>query len=437
MSNFKKYSWIHPLDVMKSLEKREEHIVFLYSGSDDNSEYSYIAYDVSESLKGDSFDLIENKFSSKKNVNKFKDMWFGYFGYGLRDNLENLKRDKPSYIEIPDFWMIKFKKIIVFDHKNKEIIPYGDVEYFSDLVKVIEAEKFISEVPKTVPEISFIESNMTSSEYLDKVLKIKKSIVEGDIYEVNLTRKFYGEFLDSPDFFSIFENLNYYSPSSYSAFLKLGDYSIISSSPERFLKVDSSGNINICPIKGTSPRFKNKDMDIESFKSLQNSVKDKAENLMIVDLSRNDLSKCCESGSIRVENLFKIKSYAFVHHMVSEIYGKKRGDVSVIDLIKCCFPPGSMTGAPKVNAMKIASVHEQIERGVYSGALGYISEEGSLDLSVVIRTLVIHKRRFEFQGGGAIVYDSEPEKEQEEIKFKLEAVFKSVGLKEQDIDKLL
>ena len=216
------------------------------------------------------------------------------------------------------------------------------------------------------------------------------------------------------------------SPAQYGAFIKFNDLYIISSSPESFLKSDNNGNITAQPIKGTIGIDTN-DGEKEKIK-LMNSDKDKAENLMIVDLMRNDLSISCEVGSVKVPKIFEITSYPHLHHLSSVITGKKRKNVSNVDLIQRCFPPGSMTGAPKVSMMNEISKKEKFKRGVYSGAIGYFGGDGSFDFSVVIRTILIKENKLEFQVGGAIVYDSTPEEELVESNVKAQKIKELLGL---------
>ena len=224
------------------------------------------------------------------------------------------------------------------------------------------------------------------------------------------------------------------SPAPYSAYLRLGDYHIVSSTPERFLTLDSQGRAETRPIKGTTPRFADMAQDELSRKALEKSVKDRSENLMIVDLMRNDFGRGSVFGSVEVEDLFQVTSYATLHHMASTVKGQKRHGVSSLDFVKACFPPGSMTGAPKVRAMEICSELERHKRGVYSGAIGWFGGDGSVDLAVVIRTLVLRGTDFEFQVGGAVVADSTPEGEWHETLVKARGIARVLGLEpERDL----
>jgi len=352
-----------------------------YSSAD-----SYLAYDAKEIISGDNLETLDKALSNG--------YWLGYLGYGLRTQLEQLDKDTRSYINTPDYYLARFNHIKKLHSKAINLAN----AYDSFKVKKI-------------------NSNMSDDAYLNKVEQILEHIKRGDIYQANLTRKYYGEFSKDYDGFEIYKTLTNLNPAPYSAYFKLGDIEIISSSPEQFLKI-ADGRITTRPIKGTSPAS-------EPASKLANSNKDKAENLMITDLMRNDLSKSCIGGSVKVDKLYEINSYANVHHMSSTVSGKLHNNTKPIDAILGCFPPGSMTGAPKIKAMELCSKYEQQERGIYSGALGWINaDNNSAELSVVIRTLIKKGRKFEFQVGGGIVADSNPQAELAECNAKAESIFK-------------
>jgi para-aminobenzoate synthetase component 1 len=201
---------------------------------------------------------------------------------------------------------------------------------------------------------------------------------------------------------------------NYSSFFALDNLFVISASPELFLKVKNKKIISQ-PIKGTAPRGKNPQEDKKIKESLKNSLKEKAENLMIVDLMRNDFSRFCVAGSVKVQNLFKLSTYQNLHHLSSEIHGKILPELDNVDVLAACFPPGSMTGAPKIKAIEVAANYEKLARGVYSGCIGYFKGNDEMNLAVVIRTAVLQDKKFEFQAGGAITYESEAQKELEEV----------------------
>jgi para-aminobenzoate synthetase component 1 len=327
---------------------------------------------------------------------------------------------------------MKFELILEFDHDKKEVKEYSHSKcILPDEILRCAWDSKIQEV-----RIKTLKSNFSKSSYLKKVKAIQKNIEDGEIYQANLTRKFFGEFEDEPqESFEIFLELNKRSPANYSSFLKMNKNFIISSSPELFLKINEDGNILSRPIKGTAKKFADKKLDEESQKELKSSVKERAENLMIVDLVRNDLSRNCQSNSVKVENLFKISSYKTLHHLSSDISGIKEPDSSNLDVIKNCFPAGSMTGAPKIRAMEICEDQEKQSRGVYSGAIGFVSSK-NCELSVVIRTLIVKGNKFEFQVGGAITYDSDAKKEWQETMNKAQGIAKTLGIKLSDLKKI-
>jgi para-aminobenzoate synthetase component 1 len=412
----KKIDWIDPIIIAKNIANHHsfsENFIFLYSAL--NLEYkkstSYISFDLKDKILANNFDQIEQKILQNQEEN-----YFGYLSYELKNEIEDFKKINKNYLKIPKLYFANFHFNLIFDHDKKEIIcrfPDHLEEKFQDSIQNIIANTNFD--PQKL-KISKLDNNFSDSEYLDKIQQIQNKIAKGDFYQANLTRKFFGKCQKKDDYFDIFHHLMQISPGNYSAFLKFEDLNIISSSPELFLDINH-GQVKSAPIKGTSPRSEDKIEDRKNLEYLKNSDKEKAENLMIVDLVRNDLSRNCQPNSVRTKNLFKISSFKKIHHMVSEIIGKKSPDKNNIDIIKGCFPPGSMTGAPKIKAMEICDELEQIERGIYSGAIGLINYN-ICKLSVVIRTLIIDDDKFEFQSGGAITFDSNPQMELQESKDK-------------------
>ncbi len=417
-------NWIAPLDLAASIPESEDKWVLLYSGMNSGffGRYSILALRAKNEINSDDFTELSDILSD--NNHKFTNGWFGYLGYGLKNKLEKLSQDTDSYINMPHLWLINFGTIILFDHEQRQVKIWSEDDF--ELPDITPAEKLDFTTQN-------LRSNMNKAEYLDKVDRIKSSINRGDLYQANLTRKFTGEIAGKFRPVDIFCKLCEISPAPYSAFLKFSEKTVISSSPERFLHINSDGVADTRPIKGSAARFEDEAEDKKSLDALGNSEKDRAENLMIVDLCRNDLSRGCEVGSIKVKNLFEITSYATVHHMVSTVTGQKSAGTSSLDLVKGCFPPGSMTGAPKIKAMQLCSALESKQRGVYSGAIGWFGGDGSVDLSVVIRTIIMDGNKFEFQVGGAIVADSDPIAEFEETLIKAKAVAKSLGIDKQQL----
>lgn len=422
--------WASPFAVAAELTHNEACFVFLYSGlqSAQSGRHSLLALHALETITGDSFSAF-TQFSDNKPA--FANAWFGYLGYELLHDVEDITTEKRGHITLPDLWLAQFGLILLFDHETSTITSHR-----APHIPLPRWRAFSNPSSRIIPAVTSLISPMSRNEYLEIVEKTVEAIARGDFYQANITRKFIGTFAAQPDRFTLFAKLCEVSPAAYSAFIYLGESAIISSSPECFLKIGSDGHMESCPIKGTAPRFSDKDADEAARQHLATSEKDRAENMMIADLMRNDLSRSCVPGSIRVEKLFEIISYATIHHMVSTVTGQKLKDIPTPDAVKNCFPPGSMTGAPKVRAMQWCMEHEKIRRGVYSGALGWFGGDGSCDLSVVIRTLVVQGDRFEFQVGGGIVADSEPEKEWQETIAKARGIMSALGLEARQLEKL-
>ncbi len=392
--------WVDPLQLAAAV--RDPYWALLYSGAHASysGRYSYLACNLAERIESDDFSALAQTLSSNQEC--FANAWFGYLGYGLKDGLETLVPEEPNWLALPNIGMMRFHTIYAFDHEKKCLTLWSDrpAQQLAPLAAAI-----------VIPSVKNIRSPMTKKEYLEKAAYVIDRIHAGDLYQANLTRKFTGEFAETPDGFSLFRRLCEVSPAPYSAFLQLGDTAVISSSPERFLSIDTDGNITARPIKGTAARFADAAQDMASRAALAQSEKDRAENLMIVDLMRNDLSRTCVPGSVEVKDLFEVTTHATIHHMSSTISGKKSPEKITLDVIRECFPPGSMTGAPKIKAMNLCAELETYARGIYSGAIGWFGGDGSCDLSVAIRTLVVKGDGFEFQVGGGIVADSTPEHE--------------------------
>jgi para-aminobenzoate synthetase component 1 len=257
-----------------------------------------------------------------------------------------------------------------------------------------------------------LRSSFTHARYLDAVARVREYIFAGDIFQSNLSQRFEAPFAEAP--WSFYRRLRVRSAAPFAAFLDFPDAAVLSASPERFLRVETTGRVETRPIKGTRPRGFSPEHDAALGLALTESAKDRAENLMIVDLMRNDLSRVCSPGTVRVAELFALEHYATVHHLVSTVVGELMPDHDALDLLRASFPGGSITGAPKLRAMEIIAELEPSERGVYCGTIGYWSLTGSLDSSIAIRTAVALENRLFFGAGGGIVADSDPEQEYRE-----------------------
>jgi len=284
----------------------------------------------------------------------------------------------------------------------------------------------VSENPEPAGRVR-LQARIARPEYRRIVEAIRRHIIEGDIYEMNLCQEFYAEGVDLAPL-AVFERLNALGKAPFSALLRWGDRWVLSASPERFLK-KSGDQLLSQPIKGTRGRGGTPEEDARLRADLADSEKDRAENVMIVDLVRNDLARHCLPGSVRVDELFGIYSFETVHQMISTVRGTLKPGEHPVDALRDAFPMGSMTGAPKVMAMELIERYERTRRGVYSGAIGYCTPGGDFDFNVVIRSILYNAaaRYLSVQVGGAIVYDSSPDQEYEECLVKSAAMRRALG----------
>ena len=369
------------------------------------------------SSKESSLDILKQYIPKIKDVSEqvFNGGAIGYFGYDWGLRLTGIQ-SSTTQCHLPEFMVGIYNWAIVVNHKNAEtyLVGYQD-DHFSqkdfDAIYAMLQSPAQSVNPRPYKVLGKLSSNMDESEYIRRFNKIKQYIYDGDCYQVNLAQKFSIAFdCDPCDFYKTLRSSN---SAPFSTYFDCGDFQILSLSPERFLQLQGS-RVQTKPIKGTRPRRADAIADENEKKSLLSSQKDRAENLMIVDLLRNDLGKVCRAGSIVVNKLFDIESFVNVHHMVSTVEGELREDVSALDLLKACFPGGSITGAPKYRAMEIINELEPDSRGVYCGTIGYIDVGGNMDLNIAIRTAVYKDHQLTFYGGGGIVADSDATSEYQE-----------------------
>jgi para-aminobenzoate synthetase component I len=270
-------------------------------------------------------------------------------------------------------------------------------------------------------EAAGLRSTFTHRGYLDAVARVREYIVAGDIFQANLSQRLQAPLVEPP--FELYTRLRSRNPAAFAAYLDFDDLRLLSASPERFLRLDENGrHVETRPIKGTRPRGLGPMHDAALGRALSESDKDRAENVMIVDLLRNDLSRVCRPGTVRVPELFALEQHPTVHHLVSTVVGELDASADAIDLLRAAFPGGSITGAPKVRAMEIIAELEPSRRGVYCGSIGYLSLTGAMDTSIVIRTYLALRGRVYFQAGGGIVADSDPELEYRETLDKARAL---------------
>lgn len=423
------HPWQEPLDVLTRLES-EETLLCFYSAFKEahTGQHSFICWGEHKSITGKTWDTLASALSNNKAWHE--NAWFGWLGYSLRNNIESLSHGSKSPLEHAPLHMMQFSHLLRFDH-DERTVTYHFINAPS--------EKWITNQSRTAPEpchVTTLASNMDKASYLKIVNNTIKRIQAGDFYQANITRKFFGTCSASPTSAYMFVRLCELSPAPYSAFIKQGKDSILSSSPECFLSIDAKGRITTRPIKGSAKRNADALLDKTVQNSLLNSEKDNAENRMIVDLMRNDLSRASVHGSVKASTQPTLHSYTTIHHLIATITAQKRHEITTLDAVKMCFPPGSMTGAPKIAAMEWCTQQEQQERDIYSGAIGWFGGDGSCDLSVVIRTLKLRGSEFEFQVGGGIVADSDPVREWQETLTKARAICTLLGISLQDIEAL-
>ncbi|HDZ76555.1 MAG TPA: aminodeoxychorismate synthase component I [Candidatus Omnitrophica bacterium] len=368
----------------------------------------------------------------------------GYLSYDLGFILDN--KEKSSVLKtqvLPTSYFGFYDTVITVDHFKKTLIVFSSglpekkshyaklraKERFDDIVCLL-AKASDDKIKHHEIKVGNLESNFTYDSYIRAVNKAKKYIEEGQIYQINLSQRFKGECRAEP--LSLYYNLRRIFPSSFSAYFDCVDFQILSSSPERFLKLEKKKAITR-PMKGTRPRGKTTSEDEILRDELIDSEKDKAELLMIVDLERNDLGRVCEYDSVKVTQARTLETYATLFQTTAQIEGKLYKSKDAIDLLRASFPGGSITGCPKIRAMQIIDELEPAPRNVYTGSLGYLNLCGNMDFNILIRTMVLKDGNVYFQAGGGIVADSNAESEYEETLVKSKAMFRALGIKNEDI----
>jgi para-aminobenzoate synthetase component 1 len=400
-------------------------VVYLDSNDYPQKYSSYdcvIAVDAFTSLKTDYHNAFEDL---KQYQQTTKDWLFGYLSYDLKNDIEHLQSDNFNGLDFPDLFFFQPKKLFLLKGNTLEIqyLLLCDDEIEEDLKSIAEIENVVAEIQSVIN----IEERISKEKYLEKVSKILTHIHHGDIYEANFCMEFYAEnTVINP--IEKFQKLNAISQSPFAVFFKNNKQFLLSASPERYIKKEGD-QITSQPIKGTSKRFEDVIEDEKSKNQLASDPKERAENIMITDMVRNDLSRTAQKGSVAVKELCGIYSFLQVHQMISTITSKIDSQYSVIDVIKSTFPMGSMTGAPKFSAMKIIEELEETKRGLYSGAIGYFTPNNDFDFNVVIRSILYNQENkyVSFSVGSAITAQSIPEKEYEECLLKAKAMREVLG----------
>ena len=413
----------NPLLLKKQLlqwSQQFREIVFLDS-NEHTSEYStydcILAVDAFTSIQTDYVNAFEDLDIYQKTT---KDWLFGYLSYDLKNDTEKLVSKNKDDLHFPDLFFFQPRKIIYLKNSQIEFhyLNVCDDEMESDYQEIIHFEGNNQEVQNETS----IQQQISKTDYIQKVSKILEYIQNGTIYEANFCMEFFAQKTEINPF-ATFESLNEISKAPFTSFFKSNTHFALSASPERYLKKMGEKCISQ-PIKGTSKRFADKETDELTKATLANDPKERAENIMIVDLVRNDLSKTAQKESVKVEELCKIYSFQQVHQMISTISSKIKPEFSAVDVLKTTFPMGSMTGAPKISAMNIIEELEETKRGLYSGAIGYFTPENDFDFNVIIRSILYNEsdKYVSFSVGSAITSKSIPENEYEECLLKARAM---------------
>ncbi|MBX3620966.1 MAG: aminodeoxychorismate synthase component I [Rhizobacter sp.] len=338
----------------------------------------------------------------------------GHLGYDLARVVERLPEIAADDPPLPALRLHLCDHLYAFDHAQRQWyfcrvpLPWSRPEVRAQVWADTERRAAMPSPAAAAAgrfRVGPLASRTPPADYLAQVRRVLGYIAAGDIFQANLSHRLEGAFEGDP--YALYQALTAHNPAPFSAYLPGEGFAIASVSPERFLKLDA-GRVTARPIKGTLARAADPARDARQREALTTSVKDRAENLMIVDLMRNDLGRVAQVGSVRVERLFEAEPHPSVWQLVSTVHAQLRPGAGVAELLRACWPPGSMTGAPKVRAMEIIESLEPVRRGPYAGAIGYVDVGGAMDLSVVIRTAVVHGARVMVQLGGAVVADSDP-----------------------------
>ena len=433
INSIKINDWIEPEYLAHFLSSKfgENGLSWLDSDGSDNGRYSFlgiqpkkIMYSRNKKNEAD----IDNPFEKLKKIEG--GFWIGWLSYEAGYWLE--PKNPWHLSEFATLWIASYDPIIKFNLLNKEITIEGteisELKKYEKLIKEINIPSVKENINKILYfDFSKINLNKISTQFKKNIIKIKKLIKEGDIFQANLTTKCELEALDDYKYLDIYSKIRTKLKAPFGGIIISNNKeAVLSTSPERFIQTDINRNVETRPIKGTRPR--NKDCELDSLNAIDliTNEKDRAENIMIVDLLRNDLSKVCEKGSVSVSELLKLESYPKVHHLTSVIRGKIKKDKTWLDLLKACWPGGSITGAPKIRACKRIYELEKFDRGPYCGSFIKIDWYGCLDSNILIRSYILKNKKIKIHAGCGIVNDSIPTEEDAELKWKILPLIESL-----------
>ncbi|MCI0402407.1 MAG: anthranilate synthase component I [Acidobacteria bacterium] len=461
-----------PVSAYLSLSRRQKFSFLLESveGGEKIARYSFMGVDPYLRLRyrDGAAEIIENEKVERRTGNLFDELRrlthayrpvamaglppftsgaVGYVAYDVVRLLERLPERAADDLKLPDAQFLFFSQLVAFDHARHQILLIANVfcdgrrtprqQYDQAVAELDFLEAALTEAPRRRREprprraVSLdVKSNFRRPDYFGAVRRAKRYIRAGDVYQVVLSQRFQAPIQADP--FSIYRALRIVNPSPYMYFLNLGELQVVGSSPEMLVKVQGRGAF-YRPIAGTRPRGASEKEDRRLEHQLRNSLKERAEHVMLVDLGRNDLGRVCEYGSVKVEDLMSVERYSHVMHLVSSLRGRLRRGVDCFDALAACFPAGTVTGAPKVRAMQIIDELEPLRRGLYAGCVCYLDFSGNLDSCIAIRTLVIKDSVAYVQAGGGIVADSRPDREYLETVNKAKALLAAIELAEEGI----
>ncbi len=417
--------WIEPEFIAHLLASRygEKGLSWLDSNGLENAEYSFLGVNPKIIISSNN-DNRDNPFEKLAQIDQ--GFWMGWLSYEAGSWIEPNNSWRES--AMATLWIASYDPIIQFNILKKEITIEGtdlnEIEEYKKLINEIDLQKIKDGLNKSlIFDFSSLNLDKKSKKFRENVLKIKKLISKGDIFQANLTTQVEIETSEEYKYLDIYSKIRSKLKAPFGGVI-IGNIDgekqgVLSTSPERFLKTNYYGYVETRPIKGTRPRNTNKKIDALNAIDLITNEKDRAENIMIVDLLRNDLGKVCETGSIIVSELLKLESYPKVHHLTSVIRGKIQKGKNWVDILKACWPGGSITGAPKVRACQRIYELEGFDRGPYCGSFLKLNWNGELDSNILIRSFILKRKRIKIFAGCGIVNDSIPSRENEELNWKL------------------
>lgn len=400
---------------------------------DPRSRYSYIAADPVDVLVGDGhapFAHLKARLAARRGdtvagLPPFQGGFAGWLSYDLGQHLERLPPPAPAQPTFPDYVLGEFDAVAAFDHRQGQAWVVGEEKAARRLRDRLMASPPLPAVDWS-PGIQ-ARADLSQDQYQARVARVVEYIRAGDVFQANLAQRFTAVAPIGLTAFTLYRRMRHLAPGPFSAFVAGGGCALAAVSPERFLSVDGPGHVESRPIKGTRPRHADPLRDRALAEELADSAKDRAENLMILDLMRNDLSRVCAVGSVRAPTRMGLESFSAVHHLVSVVTGTLRPGLGAVDLLQAAFPPGSITGAPKIRAMEIIAELETAPRGPYCGAYGWIGDDGAMDLAVAIRVAAWRDGQVAIHAGGGITAESDPAAEYDETLVKAGPILRALA----------